>query len=233
MEFRVFDEDTQVRVPNPRTHQRLRGFVEAMDRLREEPGDDDEFLLDRADRLLSGPLGVSVGSLSRRVRRAGRSFRSAQCPWAHDSPPTPSITSRSCATPSSSSSTCRAPRRRGPDGIRRRLHMLRSTSTRRSGRPSRRPTTTGSTDGPREAIDRVREDRTGARRRCLSRGGRLRRRRQVGRLTARRCRWASSPTPWRPCSQAQRGPGPASSRPQARHGAEDAGRRAGRRFSLT
>lgn len=47
MEFRVLDEDQRVRIPNPRTHDRLRGFVEAMDRLREEPGGDDDLLLDR------------------------------------------------------------------------------------------------------------------------------------------------------------------------------------------
>lgn len=60
IEFRVVDRDKQVRVPNPRTHERLRGFVEAMDRLREEPSDDDEFLIDRA-----------VASL-RPIRRLGR-----------------------------------------------------------------------------------------------------------------------------------------------------------------
>ena len=48
MEFRVVDGDRQLRVPNPRAHERLRGFVEAMDRLREEQGEDDEFLLDRS-----------------------------------------------------------------------------------------------------------------------------------------------------------------------------------------
>jgi hypothetical protein len=47
MDFRVFDEQRPVRVPNPRTHQRLRDFVEAFDRLREAPGEDDEFMLDR------------------------------------------------------------------------------------------------------------------------------------------------------------------------------------------
>jgi hypothetical protein len=60
IEFRVVDRDKQVRVPNPRTHERLRGFVEAMDRLREEPGDDDDFLIDR-----------DIGSL-RPIRRLGR-----------------------------------------------------------------------------------------------------------------------------------------------------------------
>ncbi len=48
MEFRLSDNGRPVRIPNPRTHQRLRDFVEAMDRLREEPGNEDDFLLDRA-----------------------------------------------------------------------------------------------------------------------------------------------------------------------------------------
>ncbi len=48
MEFRLIDNGVRVRVPNPRTHPQLRGFVEAMDRMREEPGGDDDFLFDRA-----------------------------------------------------------------------------------------------------------------------------------------------------------------------------------------
>ena len=52
MTFRVIDEGRTLRVPDPRTHQRLRGFVEAMDRLREEPGEESEFLLDRPIRAL-------------------------------------------------------------------------------------------------------------------------------------------------------------------------------------
>ncbi|MEV0802467.1 hypothetical protein AB0I34_32545 [Kribbella sp. NPDC050281] len=47
MEFRLFDDGRPVRLPDPRTHERLRGFVEAMDRLREEPSDGDELVLDR------------------------------------------------------------------------------------------------------------------------------------------------------------------------------------------
>jgi hypothetical protein len=47
MEFRLTDEGSRVRIPDPRTHPRLRGFVEAMDRLREEPGDEDDLLMDR------------------------------------------------------------------------------------------------------------------------------------------------------------------------------------------
>lgn len=52
MEFRVLDGQRQVRVPNPRTHQRLRDFVEAMDRQREDSGGDDDLLLDREVRAL-------------------------------------------------------------------------------------------------------------------------------------------------------------------------------------
>src|SRR4051812_36312230 len=48
MEFRLSDQGSRVRIPDPRTHPRLRGFVEAMDRLREEPGGDDDFLMDRS-----------------------------------------------------------------------------------------------------------------------------------------------------------------------------------------
>jgi hypothetical protein len=48
MEFRVVDAERQVRIPNPRTHQRLRDFVEAMDRLHEDPGEDGDLLLDRS-----------------------------------------------------------------------------------------------------------------------------------------------------------------------------------------
>lgn len=48
MDFKVLDCGTQVRVPNPRTHPRLRAFVDAMDRQREEPGDDDDLVFDRS-----------------------------------------------------------------------------------------------------------------------------------------------------------------------------------------
>lgn len=50
MEFEVFDRDVRVPIPDPRTHVRLRSFVEAMDRLREEDeGDqtDDPLVIDR------------------------------------------------------------------------------------------------------------------------------------------------------------------------------------------
>lgn len=47
MEFRLSDDGQRVRVPDPRTHPRLRDFVLALDRLREEPGTDDDFILDR------------------------------------------------------------------------------------------------------------------------------------------------------------------------------------------
>jgi hypothetical protein len=50
MRFALSDEGQSVRVPNPRMHPRLRGFVEAMDRLRDDPegGDQaDPFVIDR------------------------------------------------------------------------------------------------------------------------------------------------------------------------------------------
>jgi hypothetical protein len=60
MQFSVTDRGGVVRIPNPRTHPRLRAFVDAMDRLREEPGSDDDLLIDR-----------SIESL-RPARRLGR-----------------------------------------------------------------------------------------------------------------------------------------------------------------
>jgi hypothetical protein len=48
MEFRLLDGGRNVHLPDPRTHERLRGFVEAMDRLREEPSGDDDFVMDRS-----------------------------------------------------------------------------------------------------------------------------------------------------------------------------------------
>jgi hypothetical protein len=60
MQFSVSDHGRTVRVPNPRTHPRLRAFVDAMDRLREEPGEDDGLFIDR-----------SIESL-RPARRLGR-----------------------------------------------------------------------------------------------------------------------------------------------------------------
>lgn len=48
MEFRLSDGDRRVRLPSPRLHPRLRGFVEAMDRLREEPSGEDSFTVDRS-----------------------------------------------------------------------------------------------------------------------------------------------------------------------------------------
>lgn len=47
MSFRVHDQGRPVRLPDPRTHDRLRGFVEAMDRLRAEPVDHDGLVIDR------------------------------------------------------------------------------------------------------------------------------------------------------------------------------------------
>lgn len=62
MRFRLVDDGVAVRLPDPRTHPRLRGFVEAMDRLREEPSGDDEWLLDRQVECLRPvqPLGRVV-----------------------------------------------------------------------------------------------------------------------------------------------------------------------------
>lgn len=47
MSFRLTDDGNAIRIPEARTHQRLRGFVEAMDRLRVEPDSDDELVIDR------------------------------------------------------------------------------------------------------------------------------------------------------------------------------------------
>jgi hypothetical protein len=47
MDFRVSDNGVVVRIPNPRTHPRLRGFVEAMDVMRREPGEEDDLTIDR------------------------------------------------------------------------------------------------------------------------------------------------------------------------------------------
>jgi|GEM_PF-1213781 len=47
MSFRLTDQGRRVDLPDPRTHDRLRGFVEAMDRLRREPEDDDPLAFDR------------------------------------------------------------------------------------------------------------------------------------------------------------------------------------------
>ncbi len=48
IKFSVTDNGRKVRIPNPRTHPQLRGFVEAMDRLRQEPDETvvDEFITD-------------------------------------------------------------------------------------------------------------------------------------------------------------------------------------------
>lgn len=45
LEFSLTDDGRRQRVPNPRLHPRLRDFTTAMDRLREEPGPDDDSLL--------------------------------------------------------------------------------------------------------------------------------------------------------------------------------------------
>jgi hypothetical protein len=48
MRFTVRDDGRRVSIPDPRAHPRLRGFVEALDRLRQEPGEDADLLLDRS-----------------------------------------------------------------------------------------------------------------------------------------------------------------------------------------
>lgn len=67
MEFRLFDDGAVVRVPDARVHPRLRGFVEAMDRMHQAPGSDDDFMLDRPIKCLSpvrklGRLVVQKGA---------------------------------------------------------------------------------------------------------------------------------------------------------------------------
>ena len=48
MSFKVTDNGRTVRVPDPRAHPRLRGFVEAMDRLRTDVVEVDSMVIDRA-----------------------------------------------------------------------------------------------------------------------------------------------------------------------------------------
>lgn len=54
MKFSISDNGKKVRIPTPRTHPQLRGFVEAMDRLRQEPDASltDEFMIDSEVRSL-------------------------------------------------------------------------------------------------------------------------------------------------------------------------------------
>ncbi len=47
MTFRVSDAGRRLRLPDPRYDDRLRGFVEAMDRLRSEPDGDEDLVIDR------------------------------------------------------------------------------------------------------------------------------------------------------------------------------------------
>jgi hypothetical protein len=47
MTFHLTDQGQPVRLADPRTHERLRGFVEAMDRLRAEPHEGDDLVIDR------------------------------------------------------------------------------------------------------------------------------------------------------------------------------------------
>ena len=46
IDFRLTDDGSPVRIPDPRVHPRLRGFVEAMDRLRTGPDDGDPTVVD-------------------------------------------------------------------------------------------------------------------------------------------------------------------------------------------
>lgn len=46
IDFRLFDDGHRVRLPDPRTHERLRGFVDAMDRLRADPEHEDPMVID-------------------------------------------------------------------------------------------------------------------------------------------------------------------------------------------
>lgn len=69
MNFRLFDNGVVKRMPDPRTHPRLRGFVEAMDRMNQSPGEDDEFVLDRPIKCLSpvqelGRLTIQKGAVA-------------------------------------------------------------------------------------------------------------------------------------------------------------------------
>lgn len=48
MRFRLLDEGSPVRIGDPRAHPRLRGFVDAMDLQRQEPGADEDLVLDRS-----------------------------------------------------------------------------------------------------------------------------------------------------------------------------------------
>lgn len=46
IDFRLFDDGRRISLPDPRTHDRLRGFVDAMDCLRTEPDDEDPMVID-------------------------------------------------------------------------------------------------------------------------------------------------------------------------------------------
>jgi len=62
MDFRLTDNGVPIRIPNPRNHPRLRGFVEAMDLMRHEPTDEDELTLDREIKCLKP--GKTLGRLT-------------------------------------------------------------------------------------------------------------------------------------------------------------------------
>lgn len=69
MDFNVVDNGAAVRIPNPRHHPRLRGFVEAMDVMRREPGDEDELIIDKPIKALRpartlGRLTIQKGPIA-------------------------------------------------------------------------------------------------------------------------------------------------------------------------
>ncbi|MGE2689080.1 hypothetical protein [Mycolicibacterium pulveris] len=69
MEFAVIDNGAPLRIPNPRHHPRLRGFVEAMDVMRREPGDEDELVIDKPIKALRpartlGRLTIQKGPIA-------------------------------------------------------------------------------------------------------------------------------------------------------------------------
>lgn len=65
---RITDDGHPIHMPDPRHHPRLRGFVEALDRLRTDPDDDTDFIIDRPVRSLRpiralGRLVIAKGAV--------------------------------------------------------------------------------------------------------------------------------------------------------------------------
>jgi hypothetical protein len=87
MEFRLVDDGRPQPIPDARTHPRLRGFVDAMDRMRRSPEPDDGFVFDR-------PI-----ESRRPIRRLGR-LVIAKAPVAPSSPDTRNCTQGARATAS-------------------------------------------------------------------------------------------------------------------------------------